>query len=70
MPLSMISQGDTMRIERVQGNESTRRFLENLGFVSGSSVTIVSKAKGNVIVSIKDSRVAISESMANKIFVA
>ena len=51
------------------GKEDTRRFLENLGFVVGSTVTVVSEAQGNMIVNIKNSRVAIGKDMANKIMV-
>ena len=69
MPLTMIEPGKSISIQRIGGKEETRRFLENLGFVVGSDVTIVSKIGGNVIVNIKDSRVAISKEMANKIMV-
>ena len=69
MPLSMINEGETNVIMRVGGKEETRRFLENLGFVTGASVTIISHTDGNLIVNIKDSRVAIGIEMANKIMV-
>ena len=55
--------------EKVGGKEETRRFLENLGFVPGGEVTVVSEIDGNMIVNIKDSRVAIGKDMANKIMV-
>ena len=69
MPLSMIGEGETATISRVGGKEETRRFLENLGFVVGAIVTVVSKTGGNVIVNIKESRVAIGKDMATKIMV-
>lgn len=69
MPLSMINEGATGTVARVGGKEETRRFLENLGFVPGVSVTIISKLGGNLIVNIKDSRIAIGNDMANKIMV-
>ncbi len=69
MPLSMINEGETATITRVGGKEETRRFLENLGFVVGAIVTVVSKTGGNVIVNIKESRVAIGKDMATKIMV-
>ena len=69
MPLSMVETGKENIISRVGGKEDTRRFLENLGFVAGSTVTVVSKIGGNLIVNIKDSRVAIGSDMANKIMV-
>lgn len=69
MPLSMINEGATGAVARVGGKEETRRFLENLGFVPGVSVTVISKLGGNLIVNIKDSRIAIGNDMANKIMV-
>ena len=69
MPLSMINAGEPCVIKRVGGREETRRFLENLGFVSGAGVTVVSKINGNMIVNIKDSKIAIGDNMAGKIMV-
>ena len=69
MRLSMVKEGEENIIQRVGGKEETRRFLENLGFVIGSPVTVVSEIGGNMIVNIKDSRVAIGKDMANKIMV-
>lgn len=69
MPLSMVRKGEQNIIKKVGGKEDTRRFLENLGFVAGGAITVVSEIGGNVIVRIKDSRVAIGKDMANKIMV-
>ncbi|MDE7312675.1 MAG: ferrous iron transport protein A [Eubacterium sp.] len=69
MPLSMIQAGQPGTVKKVGGREDTRRFLENLGFVMGAIVTVISEINGNMIVSVKDSRVAIGKDMANKIFV-
>ncbi len=69
MPLTMVKQGETNVIKRVGGRDDTRRFLENLGFVAGSIVTVISETGGNIIVNVKDSRVAIGKDMANKIMV-
>ena len=69
MPLTMLNAGETNTIKRVGGKEETKRFLENLGFVAGGNVTVVSETGGNLIVNIKDSRVAIGKDMANKIIV-
>ena len=69
MPLSMMKTGEPGIIKKVGGKEETRRFLENLGFVEGSEVTVVSEIGGNMIVNIKDSRVAIGKDRANKILV-
>ena len=69
MPLTMAAIGKVSVINRVNGNEETRRFLENLGFVAGAEITVVSAIGGNVIVNIKDSRVAINQDMARHIMV-
>lgn len=69
MPLSMAHAGETNVIKKVGGREETRKFLENLGFVVGGDVTIISEAGGNIIVNIKESRVAIGKDMANRIMV-
>lgn len=69
MPLSMMSTGKETIIKKVGGKEETRRFLENLGFVTGGTVTVVSEIGGNLIVNVKNSRVAIGRDMANKIMV-
>lgn len=69
MPLTMLNIGETGKIKRIGGNEETRRFLNNLGFVVGTEVSVVSAIGGNVIVNIKNSRVAINEDMAKRIMV-
>ena len=69
MPLTMAPVGQASRIHKVGGNEECIRFLENLGFVVGGTVTVVSQIGGNMIVNVKDSRVAIGKDMANKIMV-
>lgn len=69
MPLSMVKEGEPNVIKKVGGKEETRRFLENLGFVAGGMVTVISEIGGNIIVNVKDSRVAIGKDMANKIMV-
>lgn len=70
MPLSMVKEGEANTIRKVGGKEETRRFLENLSFVTGGTVTVISEMGGNMIVNIKDSRVAIGKDMANKIMVS
>jgi len=69
MPLTFVRPGEKNLIKRVGGKAETRRFLEKLGFVAGTDITVISENSGNVIVSIKDTRVAISREMANKIMV-
>ena len=69
MPLTMLETGREMQIRKIGGKDETRRFLESLGFVMGRFVTVVSELNGNLIVKVKDSRVAISKEMANKIMI-
>lgn len=69
MPLTMMKAGEPNTIKRVGGKEETRRFLENLGFVTGGTVTVISETGGNMIVNVKDARVAIGKDMACKIMV-
>lgn len=69
MPLTMVNVGEVNKIRKIGGNEETRRFLENLGFVAGSELTVLSTIGGNVIVNIKDSRIAINQDMARHIMV-
>ncbi|MCR4579703.1 MAG: ferrous iron transport protein A [Treponema sp.] len=69
MPLTMANSGEQYLIKKVNGKEEVRRFLENLGFIAGAQVSVVSEICGNVIVQIKDSRVAISKEMAQKIVI-
>ena len=69
LPLTMASQGEPMTIKKIAGKQETKKFLETLGFVVGGTVTVVSEINGNMIVNVKDSRVAIGKDMANKIMV-
>lgn len=69
MPLSMAQIGETQVIKKVGGRDETKKFLESLGFVVGSAVIVVSEIGGNMIVNVKESRVAINRDMANKIMV-
>lgn len=69
MPLTMIKSGEKMIIKQINGKDDTKRFLESLGFVVGGNVSIISEISGNMIVNVKDTRVAISKSMANRIMV-
>ena len=69
MPLTMAREGEVTSIKRVGGNDEVRRHLENMGFVPGTDVTVVSVNNGNVIVNVKEARVAISREMANKIMI-
>ena len=70
MPLSMAPEGKESVIRKIGGKEETRLFLERLGFVVGAIVSVVSEIQGNLIVNVKDSRVAIGKDMASKILVS
>ncbi len=69
MPLSLATYGEENLIRKVGGNPETKKHLEDLGFVAGSAVTVVSSMHGNLIVKVKEARVAISEEMARKIMI-
>ena len=69
MPLTLAGIGERNVIGRVGGNEETRRFLGNLGIITGAEITVISAIGGNVIVNVKDSRVAINEDMARHILI-
>lgn len=69
MPLTFCPQGEENIIKRIGGREDTKRHLENLGFVPGGAVTVISAMGGNLIVNIKESRIAVSKEMAAKIMV-
>ncbi|MCI8565131.1 MAG: ferrous iron transport protein A [Lachnospiraceae bacterium] len=69
MPLTMAKAGEDNLIKKIGGKPEVRQFLENLGFVTGTPVAVISANAGNVIVKVKESRVAISREMAMKIMV-
>lgn len=69
MPLSLVNVGEETVIQRIGGSPEVKKHLENLGFVVGGKVTVITTLEGNVIVNVKEARVAISEEMARKIMV-
>ena len=69
MPLLLAQPGEQNKIMAVHGRGETKRFLESMGFVEGASITIVSEFDGNLIVNVKDARVALSKVMAAKIMI-
>ncbi|MBP5170417.1 MAG: ferrous iron transport protein A [Oscillospiraceae bacterium] len=69
MPLILTDAGEEAIIRRVGGSPETKKHLEDMGFVAGGSVTVMNTINGNLIVKIKESRVAISKEMASKIMV-
>ena len=69
MPLTLASVGEEAMIRRIGGSPAVRAHLENLGFVAGGSVTVITTISGNLIVNVKGARVAISKEMAGKIMI-
>lgn len=69
MPLTLLQAGQAATVKKVTGRDEVRAFLSSLGFVEGGQVTVVNQMGGNVIVSVKESRVALSRSMAGRIMV-
>ena len=69
MPLGLANAGEENMIRKIGGDPETKKFLENLGFVAGGTVTVISENGGSVIVNVKGSRVAVSKEMANKIMI-
>lgn len=69
MPLAFAKIGEENVIRKIGGSPAIKKHLENLGFVVGGAVTVITSLAGNVIVNVKESRVAISEEMAGKIMV-
>ncbi len=69
MPLSLVNVGEENIIQRIGGSPEVKKHLENLGFVVGGKVSVITTLDGNVIVNVKEARVAISEEMAHKIMV-
>ena len=69
MPLTLANIGEENIIKRVGGNPEVKKHLENLGFIGGSTVTVINSIGGNVIVNVKESRIAISREMAQRIMI-
>ena len=69
MPLTMAKAGDTVTIRKITGKDEVRLHLEELGFVVDSQVTIVNEIAGNLIVQVKESRLALDKTMANRIMI-
>ena len=69
MPLTMAIPGETVIIRRITGKDEARQHLAELGFTVDSMVTVISQLAGNVILQVKDSRIALDKTMANRIFI-
>lgn len=69
MPLTLANVGEENMIRKIGGSPEVKKHLENLGFVAGGNVTVITTMGGNVIVNVKETRVAISKEMAQKIMI-
>ncbi len=69
MPLTMAKSGETVVIRKITGKDEIRQHLAELGFVVDSSVTVVNEIAGNLILQVKDSRIALDKTMANRIMI-
>ena len=69
MPLSYATPGEESVIRKIGGSPDVKKHLENLGFVAGGTVKIITALDGNIIVKVKESRIAISDEMARKIMI-
>lgn len=69
IPLSVLGDGNEGVIKRIGGKPEVKKHLENLGFIVGDTVTVITEQNGNIIVKVKEARIAISKEMASKIFV-
>jgi ferrous iron transport protein A len=68
-PITLARSGDTLTIRGITGSDKTRQHLAELGFVVGGSVTVVAEISGNLILQVKDSRIALDKSMAGRIMI-
>jgi len=69
MPITFAKTGEENFIKKINGKDDTKRFLESLGFVVGGSVTVVSELGGNMILNVKDARIALDKTMASRIMI-
>lgn len=69
MPLILANKGDSMLIKKITGSDEIKKFLSSLGFIAGETVSIISEIAGNLIIKVKESRVALDKSIASRIIV-
>jgi ferrous iron transport protein A len=69
VPLSLSKHGVAVAVKRIGGSEAIKKRLESMGFTVGSTVTVISELAGSLIVNVKDSRIALNQELANRIFV-
>ena len=69
MPLLFADRGKKYEIKKIAGNQDVKKHLEDLGFTTGSMISVISDVSGNLIVNVKDSRIALNRELANKIYI-
>lgn len=69
VPLTLVAVGEAVLIKKISGKDETKHFLESLGFIVGSEVTIISKFGKNFIINVKETRVALDQTLVKRIFV-
>ncbi len=69
MPLSMVKPGETVTIRKITGKDEVRQHLAELGFVVDAAVTVVSEMAGNLILQVKESRIALDKTLANRVLI-
>ncbi|MDR2354773.1 MAG: ferrous iron transport protein A [Clostridiales Family XIII bacterium] len=69
MPLSLLKSGESGTVKRITGKDDTKRFLESLGFTVGVSVSVISEIGGNMLLCIRDTRIALDRNMARRIVI-
>ena len=69
MPLTMMKAGELVTVREIRGKDEVRRFLGNLGITAGGLISVVSRLDGNLIIRVKDARIALSSAMASRIMV-
>jgi ferrous iron transport protein A len=69
MPLALLKSGESGTVKKITGKDDTKRFLESLGFTVGASVSVISEISGNMVLGIRDTRVALDIGMAGRIVV-
>ena len=69
MPLTLAAVGEVNKIKRISGNDDTRRFLASMGFVTNEDIIVISDIGGNMIIKVKETRVALDKNMAKRIFI-
>jgi ferrous iron transport protein A len=69
MPLTLLKSGESGVVKRIAGKGDTKRFLESLGFTVGAPVSVISEINGNMVLSIRDTRIALDRNMAKRIVI-